>query len=346
MHPIRETQLTGSAEQRGFHYGRENKDQIQAFLADGHARLQQTSPNPINFNNIDTSLQNYAAIFAEQIPDLHAELTGLAEGAEISFTQAVLLQVRREIGGYSKFQGSGDCTTFAASDGDTPVLAQTVDLNADLTDHLQLLRVYNQHTDITSLIFSYTGLLGYLGMNSAGLAVGINLVLGGDWDVGIPPYLAIRHILDNAHNPQQAISMLSDMTVASSRAITLCHADETCVVEILNNEIEVMCGQQLVHTNHFLSERFQTHEQMNIIGLMSSQRRYQACQRAIQAMQGHYSSEQIFSEFAAEPIEVTDGGDLRRERTIASIVMYPLRQQMLIRPGLASENQTLEYSVT
>ena len=91
-------------------------------------------------------------------------------------TEAVLLQVRREILGYQKLPTMGDCTTYART-GPDPVLAQTVDLNGDLDDHIAVLDVATGAR--RSLVLSFGGLLGYLGVNDAGLAVGLNLVLGG-----------------------------------------------------------------------------------------------------------------------------------------------------------------------
>ena len=70
-----------------------------------------------------------------------------------------------------------------------------------------------------SLLLSFGGLLGYLGINSDGLAIGLNLVLGGDWGPGIPPYLAIRHLLDSAGSVAEALELLA-RTAASQLAVT------------------------------------------------------------------------------------------------------------------------------
>ncbi len=138
----------------------------------------------------------------------HASVRGLDRDL------AWLLQLRRELLGYSRVT-AGDCTAYAAAGG---VLAQTVDLNGNLDDQIAVLEVAGPPR--RSLLLSFGGLLGYLGVNDAGVAVGLNLVLGGTWRPGVPPYLAIRHVLDTAESVDHAVECVG--RAATIRAAWSC----------------------------------------------------------------------------------------------------------------------------
>ncbi|NUR29650.1 MAG: peptidase C45, partial [Catenulispora sp.] len=232
---------SGSPFQVGRAHGAARRDTLQAFLADGHARLDHLLPAPVDPRLVD----EYAQVVRQALPDLAEEISGLAVGAGIHEHDAFLLQVRRELLGYSKIPARGDCTTYARAG---EVLAQTVDLNGNLDDVIGVLDV--ERDGRRALILTFGGLLGYLGVNSAGLAVGLNLVLGGDWRPGVPPYLAIRHLLDQASSVDEAVKILAGLPLASSRSIMLCDATSAGYAEILDGDVRFVPGAESVHTNH------------------------------------------------------------------------------------------------
>jgi predicted choloylglycine hydrolase len=57
-------------------------------------------------------------------------------------------------------------------------------------------------------VLIFGGQLGYLSMKSHGLAIGINLLLGERWGLGLPTCLPIRRLLDNAGSVDDAIAVL------------------------------------------------------------------------------------------------------------------------------------------
>ena len=84
-------QVSGSPYEMGAQHGEKGKPQIDLFLdllignRDRAALLSRT----------DT----FAPLFEKYVPDLGEEIRGLAEGAKISFQEALLLQIRGEIHG-------------------------------------------------------------------------------------------------------------------------------------------------------------------------------------------------------------------------------------------------------
>jgi isopenicillin-N N-acyltransferase like protein len=313
--------LTGTAFERGRQHGAARADALHAFLADDLCRLNRLLPAPTSLGALRATLSAYRKEIERATPDLAEELDGLAEGAGITHEQAVLLQSRREILGYQRVPTRGDCTTYAADE----VLAQTVDLNGNLDDQLCVLDTGH------ALILSFHGLLGYLGVNADGLAIGLNLVLGGAWRPGLPPYLAIRHLLDTATGVDHALEILYGLRLASSRSLTFRDTNQTVQVEILGDDLRVVDTLDHVHTNHFLHPDFVARDELNVFARNSSVRRLESCRAAL--AEPRTGVEDHFAVLSTPPIRVADTGDLRRERTVAAVVLVPERRELHVRPG-------------
>jgi hypothetical protein len=341
---------SGTPFEVGYQHGAALGGQLRAFLDDGLGRISYLSPAPVSAPALRPALAAYGDVIAAATPALSEEIDGLASGAGISREQAVLLQVRREIIGFRRVRPHGDCTTYAslsAGPGGGPVLAQTVDLSGNLDDQLAVLSIGLSGSPRRSLVLSLGGLLGYLGMNSDGLAIGLNLVLGGEWHPGVPPYLAIRHLLDRASCVADALEILPGLPLASSRSLTLCDPASVACVEILDNELRLINAPEPAHTNHFLHRDFRDSDALNVFARNSSLLRLKAGQAGLTefATVGGAEVEEHFALLAQQPICVPDTGDIRRERTVAAVVMLPGRRELHVRPGDPSRSRTRVFAV-
>lgn len=316
---------------------------LRNFLDDGVTRLNHLLPEPVSLAGLQPAISAYRAGIAAATPDLAEEISGLAHGAGLSQDEATLLQLRREIMGYQKLPTLGDCTTYARS-GARPVLAQTIDLNGDLDDQISVLEVWRRRRG--ALVLSFAGLLGYLGVNNSGLAVGLNLVLGGDWRPGVPPYLAIRHLLDTASSVDEAVRILRGLRLASSRSIAMCDTAKSAYVEVIDGSSRVVEGPEWVHTNHFLDPEFALRDELNVFAYNSSVRRLRAAQAELCELTSLSDSEEHFAVLSKPPICVPDEGDIRRERTVAAVVMRPDQGELHVRPGDPSRSATQVFSLT
>lgn len=316
---------------------------LRAFIDDSLCRLNRILYQPVSIEDLRTTIDAYDDAITAATPHLATEIDGLADGAGIDRAHALLLQIRREILGYRTFRTMGECTTYAragrAFEGH-PVLAQTIDLNGDLDDQIAVLEVGRAGSSARALVLSFGGLLGYLGLNSRGLAVGLNLVLGGAWGPGLPPYLAIRHLLDTAGSVDEAIATLRRLPLASSRHIMLCDRDKVASVEVLGADVRIVEAGETVHTNHFLHPDLVPHDQLNVFSRRSSDARLRTCADRLTVIRPDAAAEEHFALLAAAPIRVTGGGDIRRERTVAAVVLAPLRGELHLRPGDPASSRT------
>jgi isopenicillin-N N-acyltransferase like protein len=335
---------TGDPFEIGYQHGAARAEALRAFLDDGLGRLNRILPTPVWIETLEPQLRHYDAEITRITPDLAEEIHGLADGAGITRDQALLLQVRREILGYSRIPTMGDCTTYARSGPEnSPVLAQTVDLNGDLDDQLAVLHVARTGSTRRALVLSFGGLLGYLGVNSDGLAIGLNLVLGGVWRPGLPPYLAIRHLLDTASSVDEAIEILRGLDLTSSRSLTLCDPTRTACVEILGNELRVLEMAETAHTNHYLHADLVAGDELNVFARNSSKLRLKTVRAGLATLPPDAGVEDHFAILSAPPICVADTGDIRRERTVAAVVMVPGRGELHVRPGDPTRSATQSF---
>jgi isopenicillin-N N-acyltransferase-like protein len=318
---------------------------LHAFLDDSLCRLNKVMQEPVTLDGLLPTIAAYRAAISAALPGQAEEIAGLAAGAGIGEDRAWLLQLRREIMGYRKVPTAGDCTTYARTGPAGPVLAQTVDLNGNLDDVISVLHVTPSAAARRSLVLSFGGLLGYLGLNSDGLAVGLNLVLGGEWRPGVPPYLAIRHLLDTARDVPQALEILRGLPLASSRTLMLCDARQAVCVEILDGRLRVLKDTEPAHTNHFLHPDFQPADEINVFARNSSVRRLKAATTGLADLPPDATPEDHLTLLSQPPICVPDRGDIRAERTVAAAVLLPSRGELHLRPGDPSLSATQVFTL-
>ena len=190
-------------------------------------------------------LSAYADCVARYLPGLASEVVGLAEGARVDAADAWWLQLRREL---AVPRTGSDCSAVALAR--SGVLGQTIDLPASLGRGLHAVQVAGGD-DPDAVVLTFAGLLGYLGINAAGLGVAINMMQSDDWQVGVPPYLLTRAVLTCRSLPD-AVDLLARVPRASSRCLTLMADGTACRVEMTGTMMTVTEGDVLATTNHFI----------------------------------------------------------------------------------------------
>jgi hypothetical protein len=347
--------VSGDPFEVGYQHGQARAAALREFIDDDLTRINKLAAAPTTLAELSPVLAEYSAAIAAATPALSEEIAGLAQGADLAAAEALLLQTRRELIGFQKIPARGDCTTYAslsAGPDGTPVLAQTVDLNGNLDDQIAVLDIeLSGPGRRRALVLSFGGLLGYLGINSDGLAIGLNLVLGGTWRPGLPPYLAIRHLLDTATSVDHALDILPTLPLASSRSLTLCDQDSLACVEILDNQIRLTTepdAAESTHTNHFLHPDFIPADELNVFARNSSLQRLKACRAGLAGFAESRTAGGVEEHFAllSQPgVCVADTKDIRRERTVAAVVMLPTRGELHVRPGDPTRASTVTHGI-
>ena len=196
-------------------------------------------------------------------PSLVEETRGLAEGAGISFEEAVLCQVRAE----TARAGEGACTGFALTGAATadgqPLAGQNQDLEPEYADVAILLRVKPTDGRPRALMFTFAGQLGYSGMNEHGLAHFANAVYGFQWRPGLPHY-PIKRVMLEKRSIAECVDLLANSRTCSAHNVVICDgAGNVGDVEIRPEGISVFEDDDTdwrVHTNHYVTPDFASFE--------------------------------------------------------------------------------------
>lgn len=253
--PLRILRLPGTPRDRGFRHGREYAAEIRAYAGD-RAKLV-VAGTPLGPEDALELVASCIPAHADYDPDLLTETEALAEGAGITLAEALLVSgftdfldlVRAEVGTAGH---EDDCTAVLvppAASAEGALLAQTWDMHASATPHIIMLRIEG---DIEALVFATVGCIGQIGMNEAGIAVGINNLASTDGRVGVAWPFVVRQVLAQ-DDLETALSCIVEAPLVGAHNFLLMDRDGRGYnVEAMPTErVVTPLGQvPIIHTNH------------------------------------------------------------------------------------------------
>lgn len=200
-------------------------------------------------------LERFSAAYVE-------EVRGLAEGAGITFEQALVCQVRLEAG-----RAPEGCSAFALTGGATPngrpLAGQNQDLEPEYDAFGIVLRLRPDDGRPRAVCFTFAGQLGYAGMNEHGVANFANALFNHRWRPGLPWYPVRRAFLEQA-SVAGCLAIARAWRTCSAANIVLCDgAGAIGDVEIRPEEAVEYRGpvaDARLHTNHYVADRFRPFE--------------------------------------------------------------------------------------
>ncbi len=174
----------------------------------------------------------------------------IAAGSGVDLRDILAINARTEIL-TSLLAQTHECTAFCFSrEG---ILAQTWDWIKRLEGKPVLLKIHHDdgHTILT---MTEPGIVGKIGLNSAGLGVGLNILSSSEVAEGVPIHVLLRSALDSK-TWDEAFKRITTSKIGTNSAITL--ADDkgrsvTCEYKGQHVKIIPPTGDVLVHTNHYL----------------------------------------------------------------------------------------------
>ncbi|RKH07380.1 peptidase C45 [Corallococcus carmarthensis] len=317
--------VSGDALTRGAQHGEALRKEIQDFVRDDFARVNRIRHAPLSAARIWRIVDEHRQVLEAEVPELAREVQGLARGADIRYEEALLLQLRRELIGAPAGPAGGDCSTLAVRDAQGRRMAQTVDQDGLIADLGIVLRILPEHDGAPEvLMFTFAGLLGYLGLNSFGLGVSINLLTSDMEGPGVPPYLLVREALTRP-DAASAVDRLGALRRASARALTLFDAQGVTCCEFTPSRLRVWQAHSFLRTNHFLHEELVPHDRLNIFSRNGSRKRLELLKAGLPAAVDDASTFTLLSDHSLFPTGLCAHaeGDIRRPDTVAAVVMRP-----------------------
>lgn len=268
MGGIRVLQISGSSYEMGYRHGEVYRDAIREYTEERIHLSSEKAWTGHELPRAEILALGEACLEEHRLysPELVEELEGMAAATGLSLAELVIMNGFTDFidlvyaAGARQSQPTlalDDCTAVIVPDHRTPdhhgFFAQTWDMHATATPYVILLRGKPEKAP-AFLIFTTTGCVGQLGMNEAGIAVGINNLLGGDGQVGVMwPFLVRKALM------QTTIDDALDCIVSAKRAgahnfLLFDREGNGYNIEAMSTRcrIEKLDREVIVHTNHCL----------------------------------------------------------------------------------------------
>ncbi len=263
---IRVVELAGSPRERGLAHGERLATEIRAYADERMELVCQGRWNgrPIERTSVLALAEQCVPAHEAYSPELMAELRGLADAIGRPVAEVIAA------GGFTDFVdvvygrlGDGlvaedDCTAVLVSDeraAGRGFIAQTWDMHASALDRVVLLDIRPAEGP-RALVLSTAGCLGQIGMNDAGICVGINNLPGADGSPGVTWPVVVRKAL-LARDIEDALACITEAQLAGAHNYLLLDAlgrgynveAFTTVSDVTELDVGVVA-----HTNHALAQ--------------------------------------------------------------------------------------------
>ena len=283
--PIRILDASGSPEQIGKTHGAAYAEEIRRYTDDrvGLVASGLWSGGPISRTEVLAIAESMLGAHEAFDPDLFVELCAMADAAGITPAEAVVVggftdfvdTVRAVVGGTApETVIEDDCTATIVPDhraNGAGFFGQTWDMHDTATDHVVLLRLRPDDAP-ASLVFTTTGCLGQIGMNSEGVCVGINNLVGVDGTRGVTWPSVVRSMLTTS-TADEALDVLMGSNLAGAHNFMIFdrHGNGHNVEAMPSARVVTTLGAEpLVHTNHTLAPETTALQGDKSPGLMAS----------------------------------------------------------------------------
>ena len=222
---------SGSHAEIGFSIGRRFAQDIRNAVADNET-LQQTF---LPFHRSPEGQDLYDRLLTlhqKEYPDFMAEIDGIARGAEISFEQLFILNMRGEYRGYADKPIDRGCSTLSLIDDDHALFGHNEDGSLFYKDKMYVVeaRVAGK-TSFTA--FSYPGFLcgNAFGFNREGICFCNNDVVPDALEIGLGRHFLARSLFEAA-TIEEAINSVTPAGRASGFNYTIGSVKERRIVNI------------------------------------------------------------------------------------------------------------------
>jgi isopenicillin-N N-acyltransferase-like protein len=239
----------GTHRKLGRQHGEQARSRIRAFLD----YLGQTLK--LSRSQLHSRALRFLPLFEQHCPHLMDEVRGLSEGADVPLVEALAVQVRGELGPVP----AEGCTTFVISAHGSAsgrvLIGQNSDVEPELEEFAYVLRLEPEGKPAL-LMWTFGGMLGYHGLNTAGVAHFANSLGGGPgWKMGLPHYPVKRLMLEQ-RTVGRVLELLGRVPVCSSGNYVLCDGEGRIAdVELTAAGLALLedTGEGFIaHSNHFV----------------------------------------------------------------------------------------------
>lgn len=245
----REIEVTGGPFEMGRSIGEAAREEIRGFVAIALERVNKTvMVSHKKALEVASACIPYAEDYS---PDMVAELRGMSQTAGVSLEDLMLLQVRNQL----KSEKNGGCSGFSLGPRSCASAASVIGQNWDndaALDAFTVVLTRRPRGKPALLNVTQAGLIAYIGLSEAGMALCLNTLPAPSRELGVPHYFTVRGIYE-ATSLDGAVTAVRRARRAIPANILLATPQGPADLEVTLENVHVLqdSGNGIVtHTNH------------------------------------------------------------------------------------------------
>ncbi|KAH8808818.1 acyl-coenzyme A:6-aminopenicillanic acid acyl-transferase-domain-containing protein [Xylogone sp. PMI_703] len=246
---IKQISCSGSSYEIGYTHGCEAAPEIGRSISFYSGLFMKHSK--LAWPNVQELAKDFDELVKNKWPRYYQELQGIADGANRDLLDIIALNVRSEIV-FGKF--SDGCTSLYYQDANTTYMGQNWDWMEEQGHNLIQLTIIQKDLPTIKMV-TEAGIIGKIGMNSAGLGLCFNAIRAKGLDkTRVPVHIGLRIVLEST-SAQEAINKLEAVGMASAAHFLIGDATIAVGLEFTSStfaKIPINEHGYIVHSNHML----------------------------------------------------------------------------------------------
>lgn len=239
--------LTGTPYEIGVQHGREAIKEINESIH-SYKRFFHHEVG-LKWEDAKGIAEKYLPAIKDRNEALIEEMKGIAEGANLEFLDILVLNCRSEIALTANTVDG--CTSLGVVPpfGKETYVAQNWDWTLAQARSLVML-IIEQENNPTIYMTTEAGIIGKIGANSNGVAVGLNAIRAAVSSFGLPLHLGLREVL-NSNSAEEALEFIENVEIGSCANFVIGEKGAVYNCEISPVKVEIKEAKNVVyHTNH------------------------------------------------------------------------------------------------
>lgn len=203
----------------------------------------------------------FQPLFEQYCPHLLDEILGLAEGARISYADALAVNVRSAL----KLVPDTGCTAFVVAGRGTSRGRILAGQNSDVVPAVMRLGyglIVRPADKPAALMWTFGGMIGYHGINSRGVAQFANDLGGGPQSRFALPHYPLKRLMLECETLEEIVTLFRRIPLCFSGNYVVCDGRQQILdIEATPEGIELVTDGGvgfIAHSNHFVCSRFAT----------------------------------------------------------------------------------------
>lgn len=351
--PIPFVRVKGTHREIGRQIGEATREQVRHSIVSARDLIKETYTTlELNWDGALIQARKYLPYAQERYPQYVDEMTGIAEGAGVSYEDLAVLNALEGV--TMDALHLTKCTSMAVNEDRTAdghvLVAHNEDWLPNDEQDVFVVHVTPEH-EPPFLAMSYGGLIPNVGFNAYGIAQCCDTVYPSDSRIGIPRLFVSRAVLAARTLDDAISSTLVPHRAAGYNHLLAHEAGELYSVEVSARRFGILYGDEgyLVHTNHYLDPKMQAIEKEPDELIVTRLRYFRASRllkqdpahtiKSLQAIQrDHFNFPYSICNHSIDAIDPMD-----KEKTINALIIDLTSRAMHIAWGNPCQNQYHTY---